>query len=272
MNNNLNEAAISNGIYSLYNGWIKEPVKDNIPDVDQSEIDDKVEPYVKRAKNCNTIEDIDSLIDDLYLLRQESIIKDGEFGEGNLIFKEMRNRGYLQALKDKKVELENKDMSLESLKESKVINLFLEVDSIDDKVNDELLTVDSVKELIDNLEGDAISVELYDSSNGHNYAAEYIIDLSKSNKKLCGKLLHSITVFKIKGTQCREPITKPLRDGIYEIRAQQSSNITRVLFFFVIGNRAIITNGFTKKTEETPKNEIQKAINLRNEYYENGGK
>ena len=39
---------------------------------------------------------------------------DGEYGKGNLIFKELRNQGVLQALKDKKVELETKEMSLES--------------------------------------------------------------------------------------------------------------------------------------------------------------
>ncbi len=45
-------------------------------------------------------------------------------------------------------------------------------------------------------------------------------------------------------------------DGIFELRAQQGSDITRVLYFFQIGNKAYLTNGFTKKTQKTPPSEI----------------
>lgn len=62
-------------------------------------------------------EKIEQLISDLYKLRQESIKKDGEFGIGNLVFKEMRNLDYLDKLKDELVRLESKDLSLESLNE-----------------------------------------------------------------------------------------------------------------------------------------------------------
>ena len=61
------------------------------------------------------IETIDKLIDDLYEMRRKSISKDGEYGIGNLVFKEFRNLGYLQQLKDKRIELENQRLSLESL-------------------------------------------------------------------------------------------------------------------------------------------------------------
>lgn len=61
------------------------------------------------------INNIDKFIEDLYNLRKESITKDGEFGIGNLIFKEFRNKGYLDKLKELKIELENKEMSLENL-------------------------------------------------------------------------------------------------------------------------------------------------------------
>ena len=106
----LNEAT-SNGVYSLKTGWLKVPVKDDIPD------DIKLEPELSKWKNradkCNTIEEVDSFIDDLYKLRQDSILIDGEYGRGNFIFKELRNDGTLQRLKDRKIELENKEMSLE---------------------------------------------------------------------------------------------------------------------------------------------------------------
>lgn len=59
------------------------------------------------------LDEIDNLVNDLYKLRQQSIQQDGEFGVGNLVFKEMRNMGYLDNLKEIKRKLQSKDMSLE---------------------------------------------------------------------------------------------------------------------------------------------------------------
>lgn len=64
----------------------------------------------------------------------------------------------------------------------------------------------------------------------------------------------------------REPYSKHLEDGIFELRNKVGSDITRVLYFFAIGETIVLTNGFTKKTQKTPKSEIQKAKDYRNEY------
>ena len=48
-------------------------------------------------------------------MRKESLAQEGEFGVGNLVFKEFRNQGILQELKDKIVELEDKELTLEHL-------------------------------------------------------------------------------------------------------------------------------------------------------------
>ena len=60
---------------------------------------------------------IDNFITKLYELRQSSIKEEGEFGTGNLVFKEFRNLGYLDNLKKLKTKLQGKEMSLEGLKE-----------------------------------------------------------------------------------------------------------------------------------------------------------
>lgn len=113
----LNEStANSNGVYSLFNGWLKEPVRDAIPD--ELDLEPELSEWLKRSNECQTIEDIDNFMDDIYKVRQESILSEGEYGRGNQIFKELRNRGILNDLKEKKVELENKEMSLESLDEA----------------------------------------------------------------------------------------------------------------------------------------------------------
>ncbi len=56
---------------------------------------------------------------------------------------------------------------------------------------------------------------------------------------------------------------------LYEIRVSFGSNIFRVFCFFDKGKVVIILNGFQKKTQKTPKNEIERALKLKKDYYEN---
>ena len=56
-------------------------------------------------------------------------------------------------------------------------------------------------------------------------------------------------------------------DGLYEIRVEVGSNIFRVFSFFDEGNLIILLNGFQKKTQKTPKNEIEFAEKLKKEYF-----
>jgi len=55
--------------------------------------------------------------------------------------------------------------------------------------------------------------------------------------------------------------------GLYEARVQLGSNIWRIFCFFDEGNLVILLNGFTKKTQRTPKSEIDKARILMRTYY-----
>ena len=55
-------------------------------------------------------------------------------------------------------------------------------------------------------------------------------------------------------------------DGLYEIRIQQGSDIFRIFCFFDQGKLIILANGFQKKTQKTPKNEIELALKIKKEY------
>lgn len=55
-------------------------------------------------------------------------------------------------------------------------------------------------------------------------------------------------------------------DGLYEIRVQQGSDIFRVFCFFDQGQLVVVANGFQKKTQKTPKKEIELALKLKAEY------
>jgi phage-related protein len=58
-------------------------------------------------------------------------------------------------------------------------------------------------------------------------------------------------------------------NGLYEARIQLATDIWRIFCFFDNGRLVILLNGFQKKTQKTPKSEIEKAITLMNEYYGN---
>ncbi len=55
--------------------------------------------------------------------------------------------------------------------------------------------------------------------------------------------------------------------GLYEARISLASNIWRVFCFFDKGRLVILLNGFTKKTQKTPRREIDKALRLMNDYF-----
>ena len=55
-------------------------------------------------------------------------------------------------------------------------------------------------------------------------------------------------------------------DGLFEIRIQQGNDIFRIFCFFDEGQLVVLANGFQKKTQKTPKNEIEKALKIKNEY------
>jgi phage-related protein len=55
-------------------------------------------------------------------------------------------------------------------------------------------------------------------------------------------------------------------NGLYEIRVQQGSDIFRIFCFFDRGNLVVLTHGFQKKTQKTPKKEIELALTIKTEY------
>lgn len=55
-------------------------------------------------------------------------------------------------------------------------------------------------------------------------------------------------------------------EGLYEIRVQQGSNIFRIFCFFDQGQLVVIINGFQKKSQKTPKKEIEMALKIKGEY------
>jgi len=103
----------------------------------------------------------------------------------------------------------------------------------------------------------------YDKSDGSYPAEDYLLSL---DEKMRAKIARNIKVVEADGPASREPYSKHLQDGIFEVRAQFSTNLARVLYFFFDGRKIILTHGFTKKTQKTPPSEIEMSNKYRAEY------
>jgi phage-related protein len=80
---------------------------------------------------------------------------------------------------------------------------------------------------------------------------QYVIELIKQVDRVSEKFLAPIVGF----------------DGLYEMRIEYQSNIYRIFCCFDQGSLVILFNGFQKKSQKTPKNEIEKAMRLKEEYF-----
>lgn len=108
-----------------------------------------------------------------------------------------------------------------------------------------------------------INIEFYTLDDGDCPVAEFILSL---DPKMKAKVLRTIDLLKNNGPLLREPYSKSLSDGIFELRIKQGNDITRILYFFFTGNKAILTNGFIKKSQKTPKKIIETAKKYKEEY------
>ena len=106
-------------------------------------------------------------------------------------------------------------------------------------------------------------VDFYEKENGEQPAKEFLLSL---DKKLRAKLADTIMIHQDNGYELREPYSKHISEGIFELRAKQGSDITRVMYFFYVDRHIILTNGFIKKTQKTPQSEIEKAKRYRSDY------
>jgi phage-related protein len=107
-------------------------------------------------------------------------------------------------------------------------------------------------------------VVFYEKENGDCPVEEFmtsIIDL-----RMRAKLVGLLELLEEKGNQLREPYSKHLDDGIFEIRCKTGNNIIRVLYFFYYEGTIVLTNGFVKKTQKTPPEEIKLAKERRADF------
>ena len=108
------------------------------------------------------------------------------------------------------------------------------------------------------------SVNFYREDDGSKPLGIFIKSL---DVKMKAKVVASLSLLEEYGNMAREPLSKHLEDGIFELRIIENSNIMRILYFFDCERIIIATNGFIKKTNKTPRSEINIAKQRRTDYY-----
>lgn len=108
-------------------------------------------------------------------------------------------------------------------------------------------------------------VEFYESENGKIPVEEFLNSLPK---KIRVKSLGTIELLQNFGNELGAPYSKKIEKDIFELRTKIGTDITRIFYFFYYDKRIILTNGFIKKTQKTPRKEIEKAIKYRKDFIE----
>jgi phage-related protein len=94
-------------------------------------------------------------------------------------------------------------------------------------------------------------VDLYDG------VEEVILDMPP---KLSARMLKLLELIESHGANLGEPHTKSISDGLFEIRAKAKEGIGRSLFCYLDGTNIVVLHAFVKKTQKTPKKDLDLAF------------
>ena len=110
-------------------------------------------------------------------------------------------------------------------------------------------------------------VEYYKKENGDIPVIDFLLSL---NPKMRAKAFSEIELLEKHGINLREPYVKPIKGEnykeIFELRVKFSSDISRIFYFKFKNNTFVLLNGFTKKTDKTPKAELERAVRYKKDY------
>lgn len=114
-------------------------------------------------------------------------------------------------------------------------------------------------------------IYFYQDKDGHQPVKEYIQELQERNSKdsriKLNKIRDYMKILEMKGTRAGEPYIKHLEGDIWELRPLRD----RILFVAWINESFVLLSHFVKKTQKTPKREIEKAKRLYADLIERGG-
>ena len=102
-----------------------------------------------------------------------------------------------------------------------------------------------------------VTFEFYQSPSGNPVVYDWFLE---QEVKVKARFAQIFDLLQDKGTSVGMPYVRPIvNTKLYEIRVEQSTNIYRIFYFAYTGRRFILLHGFQKKTQKTPKKEIELA-------------
>lgn len=107
-------------------------------------------------------------------------------------------------------------------------------------------------------------IEFYQSKSDNPLVYDWFLN---QEPKVKARFAQIFDLLQDKGTSVGMPYVRPVvNTKLYEIRVEQSTNIYRIFYFAYTGQRFILLHGFQKKTQKTPKKEIELAEKRRKEF------
>jgi len=97
---------------------------------------------------------------------------------------------------------------------------------------------------------------------------EFVFGLSVKERAKVFETINYFLELKNSNLPIKESLSKHLDDGIFELRTSLQDKIARSLYFYQKERKIVLTHGFIKKTQKTPRKEIEKAKALREQYLE----
>jgi len=111
------------------------------------------------------------------------------------------------------------------------------------------------------------TVEYVELENGKKPFEEFVLSLPINERAKVFETINYFIELKNQNLPIKESLSKYLEDGIFELRTAFARRIAKSVYFYQKGAKIILTHGFIKKTEKTPRKEIERAKELRTFYH-----
>lgn len=100
------------------------------------------------------------------------------------------------------------------------------------------------------------STELYETPTGRIPVAEFLLSLDAKTRT---RFRWSMEQLRLRNVRAREPLVRHLEGDLWELREESGTNIYRIIYVFFTGRRIVFLHGFQKKSQRTPRRELEQA-------------
>jgi phage-related protein len=101
------------------------------------------------------------------------------------------------------------------------------------------------------------SIIFYTREDGSSPVVEFLESLDRQTH---GRFVWSIEQLRLRNVQAREPLVRHIEGKLWELRRESQTNIYPLFYAFVSGRRILFLHGFQKKSQRTPRQEIDVAL------------